>query len=149
MKRILARNEYCIGCHLCEVYCAAAHSPYPHDLIKVFKGNTPPPSPRVRVEEAGAVSFALQCRHCADPHCTKACITGAMYRDPATGAVMSNPERCVGCWTCILVCPYGAVFRDATGRKVISKCDFCLSLGEPACVQHCPNRALIITEGGA
>ncbi|MDK2822255.1 MAG: anaerobic carbon-monoxide dehydrogenase iron sulfur subunit [Clostridia bacterium] len=143
MKRVYAREEYCVGCKLCEIHCIAAHSKYKNDLIKTFKKDTNPPVSRILVEENKPVSFALQCRHCDDAPCTKACIVGAMQKDPETGIVTNEEDRCVGCWTCILVCPYGAIQRDERGHKVASKCDLCSENGKvPACVEHCPNRAL-------
>jgi carbon-monoxide dehydrogenase iron sulfur subunit len=66
--------------------------------------------------------FALQCRHCADPKCVKACISGAMYKDQ-NGIVKNIKEKCVGCLSCVLVCPFGAVKRNKDKeRKIISKC---------------------------
>lgn len=95
--------------------------------------------------EDGPISFSLSCRHCDDAPCVEACITGAMSRDER-GAVTVDRERCVGCWTCILVCPYGAIQRDERERKVSSKCDLCPDLDTPACVEACPNRALVVDE---
>ncbi|MCM8901737.1 4Fe-4S dicluster domain-containing protein [Caldicoprobacter algeriensis] len=144
-KRIYAKEDVCIGCRLCEIHCIAAHSKYRHDLIKTFKKLSKRPLPRIVVEEDVPLSFGLQCRHCDDPECVKACITGAMQKDPKTGLVINDTERCIGCWTCILACPYGVIRRDYTNKKVASKCDFCLESGlEPACVKNCPNEALYI-----
>ena len=56
-----------------------------------------------------------------------------------------NSEKCIGCWTCIMVCPYGAIKMDVS-RKVVAKCDLCSELGEPECVANCPNGALICKE---
>ncbi|MHB9094814.1 MAG: 4Fe-4S dicluster domain-containing protein [Eubacteriales bacterium] len=146
MKRVYAKEEVCAGCKLCEVHCIVAHSKYPNDIVKAFKTGVRPVS-RVIVEENRPVSFALQCRHCDDAPCTKTCITGAMHRDPETGIVTNEEARCVGCWTCILACPFGAITRDETGKKVASKCDLCSSNdGVPACVAHCPNEALVFEE---
>lgn len=143
MKRVYAKEEVCAGCGLCEVYCIAAHSKYKNDLVKTFKMEHPRPVTRVIVETNRPVSFALQCRHCEEANCTKACITGAMQKDPVTGIVTNEEERCVGCWTCILSCPYGAISRNEAGKKVASKCDLCSETGsEPACVTNCPNNAL-------
>jgi carbon-monoxide dehydrogenase iron sulfur subunit len=144
-RRIYPKEEVCIGCHLCEVYCILAHSGT-KDLIKAFKKKDKP-TPKVIVEEKEGyyITFALQCRHCDDPLCTKACITGAMHRDDKTGIVVCDEDKCVGCWSCILVCPYGAI-RRGENKKVASKCDLCLDAGEPACVQNCPNSALEIVE---
>jgi len=147
MKRVYAREEYCVGCKLCEIYCIATHSKYKNDLIKTFKKEVNPPISRILVEENRPVSFALQCRHCANAPCTKACIVGAMHKDPETGVVTNEEERCVGCWTCILVCPFGAITRDERDHKVASKCDLCSDNSQmPACVEHCPNRALVYSE---
>ena len=50
MKRIYIKEQVCIGCHLCEVYCQMCHS-QSKDLIKAFKRESPRPLPRVRIEE--------------------------------------------------------------------------------------------------
>ncbi|MEW5944936.1 MAG: 4Fe-4S dicluster domain-containing protein [bacterium] len=140
-KRIYAREEVCIGCRLCEVYCITEHSES-KDVIKAFRRERPRQLARVVVEERRPLSFALQCRHCEEPLCVYSCISGAMYLDEE-GAVRHNEEMCVGCWTCIMVCPYGAIRRDEAGRKVASKCDLCPGRETPACVENCPNRALV------
>ncbi len=147
MKRVFANEEVCIGCKLCEVYCVAAHSKYPKNLLKAYTKDKDLPLPRVTIEENQPLSFALQCRHCEDAPCTKACIVGAMQKDSETGVVSNEEERCVGCWTCILVCPHGMIQREERGRKVASKCDLCSdTLEAPACVSNCPNKALILGE---
>ena len=145
MKRIYPREEVCIGCKLCEIHCLVQHS-RSKDVIKAFKKESPRGVARVRVQENGSLSFALQCRHCAEPLCVYSCLTGAMYRDPETGTVQHDADRCVGCWTCILACPYGAISRDPNGRRVVSKCDLCPGLRVPACVANCPNEALVVLE---
>jgi len=144
-KRIYTKEEVCVGCRLCEIYCIAAHSKYKNDLIKTFKKLSKRPLPRIVVEEKKPVSFGLQCRHCDDPECVKACITGAMQKDLKTGVVINDIERCIGCWTCILACPYGVIKRDYENKKIASKCDLCMESNmEPACVKNCPNEALYI-----
>ena len=70
-----------------------------------------------------------------------------MHRDADTEAVLCDPERCVGCWMCIMVCPVGAVRRGAE-RAVASKCDLCGGVGTPACVANCPNEAILYQEHG-
>ena len=56
-----------------------------------------------------------------------------------------DTEKCAGCWTCILACPYGVV-KPEKERGTIAKCDLCLGNGVPACVAHCPNEALVYAE---
>ncbi len=144
MKRIYAREEYCLGCRLCEINCLVHHSKS-KKIIKAYRNERDNIQSGMRVEDSGAVSFAVQCRHCDDAPCIEACITGAMRRDPATGAVVCDDDRCVGCWSCIMVCPAGAV-RRGKARKAASKCDLCMGTETPVCVSNCPNEALIYEE---
>jgi len=116
------------------------------NIFKAYKGEYPKPLPRVVVEQKGYLSFALQCRHCDDAPCLEACLTGAMYRDPKTGAVLAHEEKCVGCWMCIMVCPFGIISRTGEGKKVISKCNLCEGEETPVCVKNCPNEAIVFEE---
>jgi len=97
------------------------------------------------VEENRPFSFGVQRRHCEDPPCVIACLSGAMQIDEENGLVMHDAEKCMGCWTCIMVCPYGAIRMDISG-KVVAKCDLCPGLDVPACVANCPNEALMYQE---
>ena len=144
MKRIYVKDEVCIGCHLCEVYCKLRHAES-KDLVKAFKRESSHPVSRVRLEENGAISFSLHCQHCDEATCVYACITGALTRNSASGMIEVDKERCTGCWTCILVCPFGAIKQDTEKEKVV-KCDLCQSEDLPACVTNCPNEALVYTD---
>ena len=99
----------------------------------------------MKLEVNKPVSFAIQCRHCEDAPCVTACLSSAMKKDEETGLVTHDPEKCIGCWTCIMVCPFGAIKMDSSG-KVVSKCDLCAELEVPACVANCPNGALVYKE---
>ncbi|MBM3119359.1 MAG: 4Fe-4S dicluster domain-containing protein [Chloroflexi bacterium] len=147
MKRVYVREDVCMGCGLCRLHCLVEHSKT-KNMIKAFKKETPRPLSRIRVERNGEVSFSLQCQHCDEPWCVYSCLTGAMHRDPTTGAVAVDPERCMGCWTCIVACPNGALSRDVS-RKVVAKCDLCPGYDVPACVANCPNEALVLVEVGS
>ena len=142
MKRVYVDEKWCVGCHLCEYNCAFANSGM-KDMVKALKDK--PVFARIRVEEKDNITYAVSCRHCKDPICVKSCISGALSKDES-GAVVIDHDRCVGCLTCILVCPYGAVSVGEGG--VVQKCELCLknSCGEPACVKGCPNRAIIYEE---
>ncbi len=144
MRRVYVKEEVCIGCHLCEVYCQLQHA-QSKDLIKAFKRESPSPLPRLRVEEKGAVSFSVCCQQCDEAPCVYACLTGAINRDRMTGVIKVDEEKCVGCWTCILVCPFGAIRRDTKQRKTV-KCDLCEGENVPVCVTNCPNEALVYVE---
>ena len=144
MKRVYVNEEVCIGCHLCEVYCQLQHS-QSKDLIKAFKREAPRALPRLRVEEKASVSFSVRCQQCDEAPCVQACLTGALARDPMSLLVKVDEERCAGCWTCLLVCPLGAIRQDTEQEKAL-KCDLCQGEEVPACVTNCPNEALVYME---
>ncbi len=142
MKRVYVNEKWCLGCHLCEYNCAFANSGET-DMVRALQNVTI--HPRIRVEGDNKISFAVQCRHCDDPLCVKSCISGAMSAHD--GVVHCDTDKCVGCLTCVLVCPYGAVMPAPDGG-VIQKCELCTnnSFGEPACVKGCPNNAIVFEE---
>ena len=108
MKRIYVNEKWCLGCHLCEYYCAYANSGKDSmvNALKNVKIN-----PRIQVEEGEGINFAVSCRHCKDPLCVKSCITGALTIE--NGVISFNHDKCVGCYTCILSCPYGCKMLEA------------------------------------
>ena len=142
MKRVYVREEWCLGCHLCEYNCAFSNSGQ-DDMVKALKDKDI--RPRIHVEDgAGGVHFAVSCRHCDDALCLKSCIAGAISK--RDGVVCIDQDKCVGCYTCVLVCPYGALRPSEEGP--MEKCQLCLdsAAGEPACVRGCPNRAIVFGE---
>jgi len=70
-----------------------------------------------------------------------------MHRDGKTGAITVDAEKCMGCWTCIIACPCGALMRNDV-EKVVAKCDLCPGRDVPVCVANCPNEALVFVEEG-
>lgn len=144
MKKIYVNEQVCMGCRLCEVYCRAEHS-QSKDLVKALKKESPQVLPRVCVEVRSPDSFAVQCRHCADAPCVSACLTGALHKDVETGIVSVDAEKCIGCWTCILACPFGAIICDTKRGKIV-KCDLCKGKDIPVCVANCPNEAMVYAE---
>ena len=143
MKKIYVNEEICIGCNLCEVFCRLAHA-QSDDLIKDLKSKTAPVA-RVSIEVRKPVSFSVRCQHCEEAPCVSACLTGALKKDETTGAITHNEEKCIGCWTCMMVCPIGAIKQDKLRRKAV-KCDLCEGRDIPLCVANCPNEALIFAE---
>lgn len=154
MKRVYVNEEVCLGCHLCEYECAFSGSGEdtrtgkPNSMFKAFSRKDKPLA-RIRVEEGGAghgedaINFAVSCRHCETPLCVKGCITGALSIDD--GIITIDHDRCVGCRTCILMCPYGCLVINH--NKTMLKCELCTETDhEPACVLGCPNQAIVFEE---
>jgi carbon-monoxide dehydrogenase iron sulfur subunit len=139
MKRIFVRPERCTACKTCELACAIEHSQAKSILSS--PAETPRPMNRVFVEVANSHKIPVLCRHCDEAPCLSACISGALYRDEATQAVRCDWSRCIGCWTCAMVCPYGVISRQVELGKAV-KCDLCPERASPACVSACPTQAL-------
>lgn len=146
MKQILVRTDRCLGCKSCELACSVIHS-QAKDLFGVIVGNERPVK-RVSVETdpSGTVNMPVQCRQCREPKCVSACMTGAMHLDKTSGLVLMREEKCVGCWMCVMVCPYGVIVPSEEKKKAV-KCDQCISEGhDPACVKACPTKAIKFME---
>ncbi|MDW7673687.1 MAG: 4Fe-4S dicluster domain-containing protein [Bacillota bacterium] len=140
MREILIYPEKCNGCLTCQTACSVAHSKSGTVIGAILEKV----QPRLTVEAVGAVAIPLMCRHCEEPACVDACMTGAMQKDKDTGIVTNegHPQKCVGCWMCVMSCPYGAISRSTGAEAVAIKCDRCTGREIPACVESCPNGAL-------
>jgi anaerobic dimethyl sulfoxide reductase subunit B len=134
--------DRCVGCMACAVACMDQNdlevSGEPTAWRQVFAVESGTyPEARIRY-------VSLACMHCADAPCLEACPTGAICRSPATGAVVVDASRCIGCHSCSIACPFGVPRFGRDGA--MQKCDLCsarIEQGlEPACVRVCPNKAL-------
>ena len=141
MKRVYVNEKWCLGCRLCEYYCAFAETDKA-DMASALQGAKI--NPRIRVEDDGKICFAVQCRHCDYPLCVKGCLTGA--RSVVDGVVEIDRDKCIGCCTCVVSCPYGCVIPTEDG--IVKKCELCVQTtgGKPMCVAHCPNAAIIFEQ---
>ena len=55
------------------------------------------------------------------------------------------PDRCMGCGTCIDVCPHAVLELNEAGRVWIRDKDACMECG--ACSRNCPTEALSVQTG--
>jgi Fe-S-cluster-containing hydrogenase component 2 len=136
MHIIVVDHENCMGCRICEVVCSLGH-----------EGEINPLRSRIGVvkwEEKG-LSFPIECRQCDDAPCAKVCPVKAISRDENLNRVTVDYGRCIGCRSCVTVCPFGAMSFDNSGGRVI-KCDLCD--GDPLCVKFCAYNALRYIDAG-
>ncbi len=139
-KEIFVRTDRCVGCRSCINACAIEHSESKTLFGAVMQN--PRPKSRVYVEwVAPDRKVPLVCRQCEDAPCMHACISGAIHRDE-DGVVRTDTDKCIGCWTCVMVCPYGVIGRHLEEHKAY-RCDRCPDRDVPACVSACPTGALI------
>lgn len=135
----------CYACLTCVVECAYARLG--------LSENTPMTigvlsAARVSVEAVGDLAVPIRCMQCEDAPCMTVCPTGALYRKSPDEPVLIDKDLCIGCKSCILACPIGAISLDVEGKSV-QKCDMCierLEKGElPVCVASCPMEAIQLT----
>jgi anaerobic selenocysteine-containing dehydrogenase/Fe-S-cluster-containing dehydrogenase component len=133
--------ERCIGCKSCEVACKQEHGLGPGEYRNKVVWLGDPTRP--------ALDFlTVSCQHCDRPACLRACPVNpkAITKDPATGIVRVDEDRCTGCGECVIACPYGAMGYDPIDHHAV-KCDLCTDRragGEPttACASVCPGHAI-------
>ncbi|RLB02735.1 MAG: 4Fe-4S dicluster domain-containing protein [Deltaproteobacteria bacterium] len=150
---VLVDTTRCIGCRSCELACAEANGlPLPDiedDSVFEHERRTTVTQWTVvnRYEtEKGEVFVKKQCMHCCQPACVAACPVKAMQKRPY-GPVTWD-LNCIGCKTCIFSCVYDIPHLEIEKpAPKIQKCIFCwerLKEGKlPACVEACPQEALI------
>jgi len=143
MRKIYCDIRKCLSCRSCEIACAVQHSRSGNLLQALFE--EPLPGHLVKIDPSKIGPFPIRCHHCEEARCIDACKTGATHRDPKTGKVLIDTNKCVGCWMCVMVCPFGAVFPNMKTKKAM-KCDLCEGHESPACVSACPTGALHWTE---
>jgi len=142
MKKIYCDIKKCLGCGSCEIACALEHSK--SKKINEAISERPTPIKRRKAQFiADSVAISTGCHHCEDAPCVTACMSAAMSKDKKTGQTKHDKDKCVGCWMCIMTCPFGALSRQKE-EKIVLKCDLCPDRDTPACVEACPTGALFM-----
>lgn len=137
MKRIKINRDRCIGCLTCVTACVVSHaSSDARNRVTIDSKNKNAP---------------IFCRNCDRPECVFTCMTGAMHKNPKSGFVEYDKERCASCYMCIMACPYGVLKSDRINQKEIMKCNMCVHRTEdgsaaPMCVEKCPMQAITVEE---
>ena len=129
----------CVGCQTCTVACKHANDTVPgvqwRRVLDVETGTYP---------DVERVFLVTGCQHCAEPSCVPVCPSGAT-KQRADGLVTMDYERCIGCASCAVACPYQArtivhdkrfYYREETPQEktvaheerlgVAQKCTFCI-----------------------
>lgn len=150
----------CIGCRGCQIACKQWN-----ELPAMFSVNSGnyqnPPDLQantwtlVRFQEVSNQNEAVKwlfrkdgCMHCTDATCVNLCPAGARFR-LESGAIGTDDEKCVGCQSCVVACPFGKPRYSEESNKAY-KCKLCSERVQknltPACVKACPTGALMFGE---
>lgn len=149
MRKKIIDLEKCTGCKNCELECMVVHST-DENLQQTYKeGGIGAIRSRCRVALTEDGTRAPQhCRHCDDPQCVRACMSGALRKDE-NGYVICDTEICVGCYMCVMSCPHGMARPATSGKRRLIKCDGCALRDSMACVAACPSGCLSVVETDA
>lgn len=160
---VLVDLTRCVGCRSCEAACNAEQKlpsperPFTDQSVFADEGKEVRRTDETRYtvvrkytspQREHPLYRKIQCNHCQEPACVASCFVNAYTKTPE-GAVIYNPDVCVGCRTCMIACPfYIPAFKYSSAfHPRIQKCIFCydtrLKYGKPpACVEACPMGAL-------
>ena len=147
---VFADPSMCIGCRTCEIACALSHQ----DEDSIGGMASAQFLPRLSMVKNAKVTTPVMCRQCDDAPCAQVCPNNAIITE--NNHIKVIQERCIGCKTCVMACPYGAMnvvttftekkvgpFVQQVAKSEAQKCDLCgdREIG-PACVSVCPTGAL-------
>lgn len=129
-KILMINHEKCTGCRLCELVCSVSHD-----------GVSNPSRSRINIIkwEAEGLYIPMSCQQCEDAPCMTICPVKAISRDQESDYVKIDYNVCIGCRSCVAVCPFGAMGFNVKDKKVF-KCDLCE--GDPQCVRFCEVKAI-------
>ena len=139
-------TKRCVGCNACSMACKMTNNlPDTNWWTRVLtEGGDEIDTPAGIFPDVSMRYLTVSCQHCDNPACTKVCPVGATYKDPETGVVRQDYDKCIGCRMCMAACPYTGVrsfnwdepkysVEHAVGdadiaphqKHVVEKCTFC------------------------
>ena len=146
---VIAHPDRCVACGRCELACTEFND-----------GKSQPSIARIKMNRnyhwgPEGVQFGWwdgkgrfgnhvvvqdTCKQCPHPvPCQMACPYGAIEISGPANARVINPDKCQGCRTCQMACPWEMTSFDED-LGIATKCHLCE--GDPKCVKACPAGAL-------
>ena len=142
----------CVGCSACDIACKQENN-----VAEGFAWSNHMIETRGIFPDVQLRYVPTLCNHCSDAPCVTNCPTTAMHKTE-DGITMTNPDKCIGCRTCQLACPYGAIYYNdsephskvrednvaliagctATGQEVIGKLGTPIPVYNPARAETIP-----------
>jgi protein NrfC len=151
-KYLVYDSKHCAGCYGCMIACSMAHD-----------GEVSFSLARIQMHRAVLNEYPTDitmhvCKQCPEALCVKYCPVGACHISAENGNVrMINAEKCIGCQTCIKMCPqtpHRTIWNPKANKS--TKCDLCTNTpffnkkggvdGAQACVEACPKKVLKVVD---
>ena len=123
MKSVIVFDpDKCCACSACAVACMDQN-----DIDVQAREESYRRTFDLELDEDGGLFCAYlssACNHCADAPCIAACPVGCIKKDPKTGMTIYDNHNCIGCKSCAMACPFGALecmterqFSEKSGEK--------------------------------
>ncbi len=101
--KLIIEEFACWGCKACEVACKQEYNPFAYgayhpdgiDAVKYLSVRED--GPRYVDGKLDLMWRVNVCKHCDEPICATACPEEAITKDPETGIVLHDKEKCNGC----------------------------------------------------
>ncbi len=122
-KAMVINMHNCVGCGACGIACKAENNTQLSkdetsynwaDFHVVTKGTFP---------EVKYTNYPVLCNHCSDAPCVEACpLEDKAIFKTEDGLTMTNNDRCIGCQSCVVACPYSSrnVKEDRVQYSILS-----------------------------
>ena len=153
MYSILVDITKCTGCEKCVDACIEANNldkiKAEYDRVTAKDGLSE--NRILSIVEVGQDHFSRKsCMHCVEPSCVSACLVGGITKSKE-GPVVYDADKCIGCRYCMLSCPFHIPrYEWSKAIPFVKKCNMCYDRlkdgGQPACVEACPNQAIVFGE---
>lgn len=149
---IYADPDKCIGCINCELACAASHMGVDIEKAYSLAEQGVELVSRNKVVKVDGKTAPMQCMQCPDAPCLEGCPVDIIkFEDDF---VKYYEDDCIGCTSCDMVCPYGAVVMAANtkadapvSQMVALTCDLCGGEdNKQACINICPTDAISLID---
>ena len=130
-KRILIDLMKCRNCKECKVQCVYLYHPVNNGINALRE----------------LAAFQLTCRRCEDSPCVNVCPVDALEKNDK-GALVRATNLCVGCKSCVAICPFGTLMTDFFDYRN-AVCDYCKlddSTTSLKCIETCPEQAISLTD---
>lgn len=136
-KALLIDVSKCVGCRECARACAEANNLPQEDATELSATHY---TVVQGINDDQAFVRRL-CMHCNEPTCVSACLVGA-FTKTATGAVIYDEAKCIGCRYCMQACPFEVPrYEWSSLSPKVQKCKMCYERvaagGKTACSEAC------------
>ena len=122
-KAMVINLHRCVGCGACGFACKAENNTQIGKNGVTFNWADFHVTTEGQFPQVEYINYPVLCNHCSDAPCVEACpVTEKAIFKTVDGITMTNNDRCIGCQSCVVTCPYSSrnVDDDMVQYSIIS-----------------------------